>query len=307
MFKYSNTNKRYYTLDYYYKMRFNSKVAKINLDANFTCPNIDGKVGVGGCIYCLNGSSDFKKKVSLLEQFAEKKEVMLKKWPNSKLIGYFQANTNTYASVCELKEKYELILKQDNVIGLNIATRADALDDDIIKYLEELNKRTYLTIELGLQTIHDKTAKLINRCHSLECFNETVKKLRSKNIDVVVHIINGLPYETKEMMIDTIKHLNKLDIQGVKIHMLSIVKNTKLSIMYKTSPFKMLTRDEYIDIVCDQIEHLNENIVVHRLTGDPIKQELIEPQWITNKIAVLNGIDKEMSRRDTYQGKKSII
>lgn len=306
MFKYSNTNKRYYTLDYYYKMRFNSKVAKINLDANFTCPNIDGKVGVGGCIYCLNGSSDFKKKVSLLEQFEEKKEVMLKKWPNSKLIGYFQANTNTYASVCELKEKYELILKQDNVIGLNIATRADALDDDIIKYLEELNKRTYLTIELGLQTTHDKTAKLINRCHSLECFNETVKKLRSKNIDVVVHIINGLPYETKDMMIDTIKHLNKLDIQGVKIHMLSIVKNTKLSIMYKTRPFKILTRDEYIDIVCDQLEHLNENIVVHRLTGDPIKQELIEPQWITNKIDVLNGIDKEMSRRDTYQGKKSI-
>lgn len=304
MFKYSNTNKRYYTLDYYYKTRFNSKVAKINLDANFTCPNIDGKVGVGGCIYCLNGSSDFKKKVSLLEQFEEKKEVMLRKWPNSKLIGYFQANTNTYASVYELKEKYELILKQDNVIGLNIATRADALDDDVIKYLEELNKRTYLTIELGLQTIHDKTAKLINRCHSLKCFDEAVKKLRKKNIDVVVHIINGLPYETKDMMIDTIKHLNKLDIQGVKIHMLSIVKNTKLSIMYKTSPFKILTRDEYIDIVCDQLELLNENIVVHRLTGDPIKQELIEPQWITNKIDVLNGIDKEMARRNTYQGKK---
>ena len=307
MFKYSNTNKRYYTLDYYYKNRFQSKVAKINLDANFTCPNIDGKVGFGGCIYCLNGSSDFKKKVSLLEQFEEKKEVMLKKWPNSKLIGYFQANSNTYASVDELKEKYELILKQDNVIGLNIATRADTISDEVLDYLDELNKRTYLTIELGLQSIHDKTAKLINRCHSLECFNESVKKLRSKNIDVVVHIINGLPYETKDMMIDTIKHLNKLDIQGIKIHMLSIVKNTKLSIMYKDSPFKILTRDEYIDIVCDQLEHLNENIVVHRLTGDPIKQELIEPNWITNKIDILNGIDKEMKRRDTYQGKNQSI
>ena len=307
MFKYSNTNKRYYTLDYYYKNRFKSKVAKINLDANFTCPNIDGKVGVGGCIYCLNGSSDFKKKVSLLEQFEEKKEIMLRKWPNSKLIGYFQANSNTYASVDELKEKYELILKQDNVVGINIATRADTISDEILEYLDELNKRTYLTVELGLQSIHDKTAKLINRCHSLKCFDDAVKRLRDKNIDVVVHIINGLPYETKEMMIDTIKHLNKLDIQGIKIHMLAIVKNTKLSIMYKASPFKILTRDEYIDIICDQLEYLNENIVVHRLTGDPIKQELIEPNWITNKIDVLNGIDKELKRRNTYQGKKSII
>ena len=167
MFKYSNTNKRYYTLDYYYKHKFNSKVAKVNLDANFTCPNIDGKVGYGGCIYCLNGSSDFKRKVSLLEQFNEKKEIMLNKWPNSKLIGYFQANSNTYADVKELKEKYELILKQDNVIGLSIATRADCIDDKILEYLKELKKRTYLTIELGLQTIHENTAKLINRCHLL--------------------------------------------------------------------------------------------------------------------------------------------
>lgn len=304
MFKYSNTNKRYYTVDYYYKHKFNSKVAKINLDANFTCPNIDGKVGYGGCIYCLNGSSDFKKDVPLLEQFYEKKEIMLHKWPNSKLIGYFQANSNTYAPIDELKEKYELILKQDNVIGLSIATRADCIDDKILNYLKELNKRTYLTIELGLQTIHENTANLINRCHTLKCFESTVKNLRKNNIDVVVHLINGLPYETKEMMIESIKYLNKLDIQGVKIHMLSIVKGTKLEKLYKKEKFKILSKEEYIDIVCDQLENLNENIIVHRLTGDPIKNELIEPKWILNKIDVLNGIDKELKKRDTYQGIK---
>ena len=304
MFKYSNTNKRYYTLDYYYKHKFNSKVAKVNLDANFTCPNIDGKVGYGGCIYCLNGSSDFKRKVSLLEQFNEKKEIMLNKWPNSKLIGYFQANSNTYADVKELKEKYELILKQDNVIGLSIATRADCIDDKILEYLKELNKRTYLTIELGLQTIHENTAKLINRCHSLQCFEDTVKNLRKNDIDVVVHLINGLPYETKEMMIDSIKYLNKLDIQGVKIHMLSIVKGTKLAKIYEKEKFKILSKEEYINIVCDQLENLNENIVIHRLTSDPIKNELIAPKWLLNKIDVLNGIDKELKKRDSYQGIK---
>lgn len=307
MFKYSNTNKRYYTLDYYYKKRFKSKVAKINLDANFTCPNIDGTKGIGGCIYCLNGSSDFKKKVSLLEQFLERKKVMLNKWPNSKLIGYFQANTNTYDTVDKLKERYELILKQDNVIGLSIATRADAISDCVLDYLCDLNKRTYLTIELGLQTIHDKTATLINRCHTLECFDNMVSILRKNNIDVVVHIINGLPYETKDMMLDTIRHLNTLDIQGIKIHMLSIVKGTKLAFLYQDKPFKILTKDEYIDIVCDQIELLNDSIVIHRLTGDPIKEELIEPSWLLNKIDVLNGIDKELARRNTYQGIKNSI
>ena len=304
MFKYSNTNKRYYTLDYFYKQKFKSKVAKINLDANFTCPNIDGSKGYGGCIYCLNGSSDFKKKVSLLEQFYIRKNIMLKKWPNSKLIGYFQANTNTYDTLDKLKERYELILKQDGVIGLSIATRSDSISNDVLDYLEELNKKTFLTIELGLQTIHQKTANLINRCHDLECFLKMVRELRKRNINIVVHIINGLPYETKEMMLNTVKYLSKLDIQGIKIHMLSIVKGTTLAKMYKEKPFKLLTKDEYINIVCDQIEYLREDIVINRLTGDPIKEELIEPIWILNKIDILNGIDKELKRRNTYQGIK---
>lgn len=304
MFKYSNTNKRYHTLSYFYKNKFNRKVCKINLDAHFTCPNIDGKVGYKGCIYCLRGSSDYNKNNDLLTQFKEKKEIMLKKWPNSKLIGYFQANTNTYAPINVLKEKYELILKQDNIIGLSIATRADAISKECLDYLDELNKRTYLTVELGLQTIHEKTSQLINRCHTLECFIDMVNKLRAKNINVVVHIINGLPYETKEMMIETIQFLNKLDIQGIKIHMLSVVKNTRLAEMYINKPFHILTKDEYIDIVCSQLEYLRPEIVIHRITGDPNKNDLIEPLWLIKKRVILNDIDKEMAKRNSYQGIK---
>ena len=171
-------------------------------------------------------------------------------------------------------------------------------------YLEELSKKTYLTIELGLQTIHEKTSKLINRCHSLECFNNCIKELRKRNINVVVHIINGLPYETKEMMIETIKYLNSLDIQGIKIHMLSILKNTKLELMYKENPFHILTKEEYVEIVCDQLEYLRPEIVINRITGDPKVDDLIEPNWLVKKFTVLNEIDKEMVRRDSYQGKK---
>ena len=241
MFKYSNTNKRYHTLDYYYKNRFNEKVFKVSLNAGFSCPNIDGTVGYGGCIYCSKtGSGEFagNKEDNIVKQFNDIKEVMLKKWPKAKYIGYFQARTNTYAPVEELKKVYEPILKQENVIGLNIATRPDSITDECLDYLEDLNKRTYLTIELGLQTTNEKTSKLINRCHTLECFENMVKKLRSRNIDVIVHIINGLPYETKEDMINTVKYLNDLDIQGIKIHMLSITKDTPIEKMYKEEKFK---------------------------------------------------------------------
>ena len=307
MFKYSDSNKRYYTLDYFYKHKFNSKVFKVSLNAGFTCPNKDGKVGLGGCIYCSKTGSgeyagDIKK--DLVTQFNEVKDMMLKKWPKAKYIGYFQANTNTYAPIEKLKEKYETILKLDNVVGLNIATRPDAISEECLNYLEELSKKTYLTIELGLQTIHDKTSKFINRCHTLECFENMVKELRKRNINIVVHIINGLPYETKEMMIDTVKYLSKLDIQGIKIHMLSILKDTKLAEIYNDNKFKLITRNEYIDIVCDQLEYLREDIVVHRITGDPKVSDLIEPDWLIKKVTILNAIDKEMSKRNSYQGIK---
>ena len=307
MFKYSNTNKRYHTLDYYYKNRFHEKVFKVSLNAGFTCPNIDGTVGFGGCIYCSkSGSGDFagNEKDNVEKQFIEIRDMMLKKWPKAKYIGYFQAHTNTYAPVDKLKELYETIIKQDNVIGLNIATRPDSITDECLDYLEELNKKTYLTIELGLQTTNEKTSKLINRCHSLQCFEDMVKKLRERNIDVVVHIINGLPYESKEDMLNTVKYLNKLDIQGIKIHMLSILKDTPIEKMYKENNLHSLTKEEYIDIVVDQLELLRPEIVIHRITGDPKLDDLVEPDWLIKKFCVLNDIDKEMVRRDTYQGSK---
>lgn len=306
-FKYSDSNKRYHTLDYFYKHKFNSKVCKISLNAGFTCPNKDGKSGYGGCIYCSNlGSGEFagNKQDDLVTQFNNIKNVISKKWPNSLYVGYFQANTNTYAPVNILKEKYETILKLDNVVGLNIATRPDAIDDECLKYLKTLNKKTYLTIELGLQTIHNKTSKLINRCHTLKCFSDMVNKLRKENINVVVHIINGLPYETKDMMIDTVKYLNKLDIQGIKIHMLSVLKNTELERYYQKNNFHILSRDEYVDIVCEQLEYLRPEIVINRITGDPKKEDLIEPGWLLKKFVVLNEIDKQMKKRNIYQGDK---
>ena len=308
MFKYSNTNKRYYTLDYFYKQKFNSKVFKVSLNAGFTCPNKDGKVGKNGCIYCSKlGSGEYAGdiKKDLVTQFNEVKEMMLKKWPKAKYIGYFQANTNTYAPLDVLKEKYETILKLDNVVGLNIATRPDSISDECLDYLEELSKRTYLTIELGLQTIHEKTSILINRCHTLKCFSDMVKKLRKRNINVVVHIINGLPYETKEMMLDTVRHLNKLDIQGIKIHMLTILKDTPLEKYYENKKFKILSKDEYIDIVISQLELLDEKIVINRITSDPDPKDLIEPSWLIKKFCLLNDIDKEMKKRNTYQGIKT--
>lgn len=307
MFKYSDSNKRYHTLDYFYKNKFNSKVFKVSLNGGFTCPNIDGKSGKGGCIYCSSyGSGDYagSRADALDVQFHKIKEMMHQKWSDALYIGYFQANTNTYAPLSELKQKYEVILNQDNVVGLSIATRADAIEDDVLDYLAELNKKTYLTIELGLQTIHPATSLLINRCHSLKQFEDMVKRLKKLGINVVVHIINGLPYETKEMMLDTVRYLNKLPIDGIKIHMLHILKNTKLDRIYQKEKFNVLSREEYVDIVCDQLEHLNEDIVIHRITGDPNVDDLVEPAWLVKKFGVLNEIDKEMKRRDSYQGIK---
>ncbi len=306
-FIYSNNNKRYHTLDYYYKNKFHSKVFKISLNAGFSCPNIDGTVGNGGCIYCSkSGSGEFagNKEDSLRTQFDTVKEMMLHKWPEGKFIGYFQARTNTYADVDTLKKLYETVLAFDNVIGLNIATRPDSISEECLDYLTELNKKTNLTIELGLQTTNEKTAKLINRCHSLQCFEDMVKKLRERNIDVVVHIINGLPYETKEDMLNTVRYLNSIDIQGIKIHMLSILKDTPLAKMYEKKHFKVLTKEEYINIVIDQLELLRPEIVIHRITGDPKQDDLVEPDWLVKKFCVLNDIDKEMVKRDSYQGKK---
>lgn len=308
MFKYSLNNKRYYTLNYDLIKRFGTRVFKVSLNGGFSCPNF--KNGTG-CIFCsAKGSGDFagNKEDDLLTQFNTIKEKLNNKWPDTKYIAYFQANTNTYAPVNILKRKFEETLTFPNVVGINIGTRPDAINDECLEYLEDLNERTFLTIELGLQSMHNDTLKLINRGHDLTCFDKCVNRLRKRKINVVVHIINGLPYETKEMMMDTIKYLNKLDIQGIKIHMLHVLKNTKLESFYKETNFHLLSKEEYVNIVCDQIEELNENIVIHRLTGDGAKDDLIAPLWTLKKVSVLNDIDKELKKRGAYQGfNKSIL
>ncbi len=303
MFKYSYDNKRYHTLDYYYKNKYNTKVFKVTLDLGLTCPNIDGTKGYGGCIYCKNGSSSSDKRKSIKEQFNKNKEILHKKWKDAKYIAYFQSNTNTYGNIDYLRKNFYEVLTYDNVIGINIATRCDAISDECLEMLIDLNNKTDLTIELGLQTIHEKTSKLINRGHTLEEFYNCYKRLKDNNIKVVVHIINGLPYETKEMMIETVKYLNNLKIDGIKIHMLHILKGTKIEKMYKEKNFHILTKEEYIDIVINQLELLNEDIVINRITGDPIKEDLVEPTWLIKKFCVLNDIDKKMKEKDTYQGR----
>ena len=302
MFLYTLDNKRYHTLNYFFRNKFNSKVFKVALNAGFSCPNYK----TGGCIYCKSGSGNSYKNMDLIEQFDLVKIPLEKKWPNSKYIAYFQANTNTYADVDILREKYESVLKIPNVIGLDIATRSDALSDEVLDYLEELNKKTFLMVELGLQSMHEDTLKFINRGHDLNNFEEALLKLKERNIFTVVHIINGLPGETKEMMVETAKYLNSLGINGIKIHMLYVSKDTPLAKMYQANPFHMLSKEEYIDIVCEQLEYLSPEVVIMRITGDPLKEDVIAPTWLLKKFCVLNDIDKEMKKRDIYQGDKVI-
>ncbi len=305
MFKNTLDNKRYTTLNYFYKQKFGCKVFKVTLNAGFSCPN--KQRGLGGCIYCSKlGSGDFAGKVEddLVTQFNKIRTQIHQKWPDGKYIGYFQANTNTYAPLPILKEKFESILALPNVVGINIATRSDAISKETYDYLSVLNKRTFLTVEIGLQSMHQSTLDYINRGHTLKNFEACIKELKRRNIRVVVHIINGLPYETKEMMVETVKYLNDLDIDGIKIHMLHIIKDTELENRYKKEKFHVLTKEEYIDIVITQLEFLNQEIIIERITGDPVKEDLVSPTWLIKKFCVLNDIDKEMVKRNTYQGKK---
>lgn len=299
--------KRYYSLNEYFQKRFKEKIFKVSLNAGFTCPNKTGKSGFGGCTFCSPlGSGDFagNKNDDLITQFEDVKAMMHKKWPHAKYIAYFQANTNTYAPVDVLKEKFEPVLNYSkDIIGLSIATRPDCLEDDIIDYLAELNEKTNLFVEIGLQTRHEKTAKLINRGHDYQTFVEGVNKLRKSNIEVIVHIINGLPYETQEEMLETVKELVKLDFQGIKIHLLHVIKNTRMGNDYLKNPFPLLSQEEYVDTVIKQLELLPKHIVIHRLTGDAVRENLIGPMWSLKKWEVLNMIDYELEKRNTYQGR----
>ena len=309
-FKYAfDDNKRYHTWNYYLRNNFGQKIFKVSINAGFTCPNIDGKVAYGGCTYCSKeGSGDFagNPKDNLIKQFKDIKEMMHKKWPNAKYIGYFQAYTNTYAPLEILKEKYETILEQEDVVGLSISTRPDCLEDDVVEYLGELNKRTNLWVELGLQTIHDSTSKIINRGHDYQTFLDGLAKLKAKNIKVVVHIINGLPGEDYNMMMETAKAVADLKVDGIKIHLLHVIKNTPMEKMLQKGMMKLMTQDEYVNLVCDQLEILPPEMIIHRLTGDGKKEDLVGPLWSLKKWEVLNQIDDTLKLRDSYQGKKYI-
>ena len=306
-FKYAFDNKRYHTWNYYLRNTFGEKVFKVSINAGFTCPNIDGKISSGGCTYCSkDGSGDFagNPKDNLIKQFDDITQMMHKKWSSAKYIGYFQAFTNTYAPLHVLKEKYETILGLDNVIGLSISTRPDCLPNDVVDYLGELNERTNLWVELGLQTIHDKTSKLINRGHDYQAFIKGVEKLKAKNIKVIVHIINGLPGEDYDMMMETAKAVANMGVDGIKIHLLHVIKDTPMEKMLEKGMMTLMTQDEYIKLVCDQLEILPEAMIVHRLTGDGKRDELVGPLWSLKKWEVLNAIDDELKRRDSYQGLK---
>ncbi len=301
-----NDEKHYVTLNNYLKDKYGQKVFRIPLNANMSCPNRDSSIDHTGCLYCSkNLSGDFagKKELNFKEQFESIKQIMEKKWHNGLYIAYLQAGTNTYADPVYLKQIYEEIISlDDKIVVLSIATRPDCISKEIIDVLLEIKKKKEIWIELGFQTMHDTTKDYLHIGYHNSDFEKAMQLLNEADIPVIVHIINGLPLETVDMMIDTIKYLNNFTLQGIKIHMLHILKNTPLGDIYLDTPFKVLTKDEFIDISVKQLRLLNPNIVVHRITGDPVKEDLIEPFWVLKKFVVLNDIDKLMRKEKYYQG-----
>ena len=307
-YKYSDTNKRYYTYDYYLKQTFGGKCMKIPIDAGFTCPNIDGKCGVGGCIYCSpRGSGDFAASALIPtdEQFEIIKAQLSSKWKTDKYIPYLQAHTNTYAPTEVIREKVEPLLKKQGVVGLNIATRADCLEDSTVEYLCEIAERTTLTVELGLQTSNDETAALINRGHTFEEFVNGYKKLKSasEKINICVHIIFGLPGEDREMMLQTVKDVAALHPEQVKIHLLHVIRGTTLAKWYESGEYTPLERDRYISLVANALQYFHKDTVIARLTGDGAPDDLLAPDWSRKKTTVINDIDKYLFANDMWQGK----
>ncbi len=299
------SGKSFHSLNFFMKNKFGEKIVKIPIDAGFTCPNRDGLLSTGGCIFCSGrGSGDFiVNNPSITAQFYEYIKLIKKKWPKAKYIPYFQAFTNTYADVNTLRKKYYEALSLENIVGLSIATRPDCLNDEIISLLKEINEKTFLMVELGLQSSKPATSFIINRCHDNEIFESAVKKLKDAGINVVCHVILGLPYETKSDMLNTVKYAVNTGIDGIKLHLLYICEDTEIAKMYKRGEFKALEFDEYIDILISAIEIIPENIVIHRITGDPPRDKVIAPQFSVKKFELLNAIDREFKQRNTYQGK----
>ena len=307
-FKNTDTNKRYYTYDYYLRKTFGGKCAKITLDAGFSCPNIDGRCGVGGCIYCSSrGSGDFAEMPSLTieEQYSIQCEKIRKKWDTNKFIPYLQAHTNTYAPIEKLRDIYRQVLSLPNKVGINIATRADCLPSDVLELLSEIAEKTTLTVELGLQSVHDKTADLINRGHYYSDFVDAFYRLRkaSQKISICVHLIDGLPNETEQMMLDTAKEMARLHPDQIKFHLLHVLRGTVLGDMYEKGDYVPMSLEDYVSVICKQLELLPEDIVIGRITGDGKSDDLLAPEWSKKKLVVMNEIDKTLYKNDSFQGK----
>ncbi len=304
-FPYSLDNKRYQTWNYYLKTHYGCKVCKVPLNAGFTCPNRDGKKSTGGCTFCSSlGSGEFQgiTAASLIEQFESGAQIMHRKWPDAKLMAYFQSYTNTYGPLEKIQSCIEPFLNHDDVIGICIATRADCLEKNVIEYLNECTKIKDIWIELGLQTIHDETAVQINRAHTYNEFKQKVMELKETNLKICVHLMNSLPFETEEMMIESAKEVGKLPVHALKIHMLHLIENTKMHKQWQNNPFHLLTQDEYVHLVVKQLRHLPQNMIIQRVTGDGMKDSLIAPLWTLNKTQVTNDIDKLMAAQNVMQG-----
>lgn len=303
-YPYSNDNKRYQTINYYFRNTYHQKVAKIPLNAGFTCPNRDGTKGIGGCTFCSSmgsGDSILCFDDTLQKQYKEGLKRMQNKWPDCIGFAYFQSYSNTYAPLAILKKVYDPFFKDPDIPGVAIATRADCLSDEIIDYLNHQDKEVWL--ELGLQSVHETTMEKCNRKHSTQIVFDWIDKLKSTNIKTCVHIINGLPNETKSDMLETVKQISKHNPDAIKIHMLHLIEGTQMAKEYEEHPFHILTLEEYVDIVVDQLELLPQEMIIERLTGDGIAKDLIGPKWTIKKTIVTNEIDKLMVKRNTWQGK----
>ena len=308
-FSYTDGSKRYHTYDYWLKSTFGGKCAKIPLDAGFSCPNLDGTCGHGGCIYCSGrGSGDFAEEatVPLREQYDRQREILAEKWPTERCIPYFQARTNTYAPVAVLRPLFEEALTWPGVVGLSIATRADCLPDDTVALLSELSEKTVLTVELGLQTAHDETAAAINRGHTYADFVEGCARLRSAapKALICVHLILGLPGEDEAAMLETVRRVAELRPDQVKLHLLHVLRGTALAELYEAGGYLPMEKDEYVAAVVKALELLPPETVVARVTGDGATEDLLAPLWSRRKREVLNGIDMALATLDTWQGRK---
>lgn len=304
-------NKRYHSWNYALRQQFGEKIFKVPIDGGFDCPNRDGTVAHGGCTFCsVSGSGDMivAPEDPLPIQFQKEIDMMHQKWPGvAQYIVYFQNFTNTHAPLAAIKERFEQVVNLPGVVGLSIGTRPDCLPDDVVEYLAELNERLYLWVELGLQTTYEQTSDLINRAHSYQTYLDGVAKLRKHNIRVCTHLINGLPGETYEMMMENVKRtILDSDIQGIKLHLLHLMRNTRMLRDYHEGRLRLLGFKEYVDIICDQLELIPQDIIIHRLTGDAPFDSIVGPMWSLKKWEVLNAIDQEMLRRDSYQGKFDI-